>query len=113
MKIKFQIHLYNFPGTLDWAHYYQKRQGQERKSVCDSATSAQDGGFIPIKPRDSFVSWDDKGVLVITGRPIEYRRPGLDLGFIEPVRNRIHWISDQRSRFYEVRTGIHGANRGR
>jgi hypothetical protein len=42
--------------------------------------------------------------LVTTSRPIKYRRPGLDLGFIEPVHNRTRWISNQRSRFYEVQT---------
>jgi hypothetical protein len=35
---------------------------------------------LSIKPRDSFVSWDGEGVLVITDRPIKYRRSGLDLG---------------------------------
>jgi hypothetical protein len=37
-------------------------------------------------------------------RWIRNRWHRLDLHFIELVRNRTHWISDQRSRFYEAQT---------
>jgi hypothetical protein len=45
-----------------------------------------------------------EGVSAKISRWVRNRWHKLDLHFIEPVRNRTRWISDQRSRFYEVRT---------
>jgi hypothetical protein len=41
------------------------------------------------------------------GHPIKYRRPGLDLGFIEPIRNPSPRIQKQRPRFKTPKTRSH------
>jgi hypothetical protein len=103
-----------FPKSLDQAHNYQGIQGLSFKSSKDSHL-----------PRGGWRVWIRKsagallqigraeGVRINLGRPIKYRRPGLDLGFIKPVRNPIPRIQKQRPRFKTPKTRSHPINPSR
>jgi hypothetical protein len=54
-----------------------------------------------------------EGVRFTLGRPIKYRMSGLDLGFIEPVRNPSPRIQKQRPRFKTPKTRSHPINPNR